>query len=102
MQIILICQYETGGVGLNATRIDGQAVPERQYAIVNHHLLLEGDNESVIHHDVDELLAMGDLYRLPTPAESDAFAEAQRAAASVQESDPAKDASKKGKSQVGG
>jgi hypothetical protein len=94
MQIVLICQYESGGIGLNAARIDGVHVPERHYEIVNHQVLLEGD-DSVIHHDVDELLAMGDLYRLPKPKEQDAIAKSQQDASSSQETTKTPDQPKK-------
>ena len=90
MQIVLICQYESGGIGLNAARIDGVQVAERHYEIVNHQVVLEGD-DAVVHHDVDELLSMGDLYRLPKPKEQDAIAKAKQDASSSQEQAPAKD-----------
>jgi hypothetical protein len=87
VSILLICKYENGSVGLNAARIDGIQFPDRLYKIVNHQVVLEGD-DVVIRHDADELLAMGDLYRLPTPQEQDVMTKAKQDASSVQESAP--------------
>ena len=87
MSILLICKYETGSVGLNAARIDGIQFPDRLYKIVNHQVVLEGD-DLVIRHDTEELLAMGDLYRMPTPGEQDVMTKAKQDASAVQESAP--------------
>lgn len=85
MQIILMCQHESGSVAFHAKFIDGIPAPERRYDIRNHQVILDnGLAEAILHHDAEELLR-NSLYRLPTPAEQEAMAKASQQAMTVQE-----------------
>lgn len=74
MQILLMCQHESGQVAFNAEFIEGLPVPQRRYDIRNYQVVLDGGFADVIvHHDADELLK-NPLYRMPTPAEQEQMA----------------------------
>lgn len=89
MEIRLMCRDVSGSVAFSAGLIEGLPAPARRYEIADHAVVLAGYDDFVLHHDAAELLSMGDLYRLPTPAEQDAVAAAQQAASTVQENTPA-------------
>lgn len=84
MQIILICHDRYGSVAFRAETIEGLTVLPRRYTIENYQVTLEGWPDEILHHDAEELLK-NPLFRMPTPAELDAMAEAERAASTVQE-----------------
>ena len=92
MEIKLICRDVSGSVAFSAGLIDGLPAPERRYEIAEHQVVLAGYDDYVLHHDADELLAMPNgMYRMPTPAEQDAQAQAQQQASVVQEDAPPAD-----------
>jgi hypothetical protein len=69
-----------------AATIDGIAVPERSYGIVEHIVVLEGYSDAVLQHDYLALLAIpGGIYRPLTPSEQNALRLKQEAAATVEE-----------------
>lgn len=74
MEIILMCPgAESGQSAFRAEMIEGIQAPERRYNIVNGRVVLSGYEDSVLHHDADELLK-NPLYRMPTPAEQNEMA----------------------------
>lgn len=86
MQIRLKCRDSSGAISFPALTLAGYQVPARHYQIVDSTVILEGYSDAVLHHDADELLAVpGGLYRMPTPAEQDAYMQVQQAASMVQE-----------------
>lgn len=91
MHILLICRHAHGSASFPAGLVEGHLAPERRYVIQDHQVVLQGHVPAVLHHDADELLAIpGELYKVPTPAEIDALAEAERVASMVQEDGPTK------------
>lgn len=86
MHITLMATFDSGQVGFSPERIEGIDAPRRSYNVVNGKLTLAGQHELVLHHDAQELLALPDgLYRLPTPAEQEAWATEQAKAGQIQE-----------------
>lgn len=89
MQITLKCKHSYGMVSFPASRIEGLPIPERHYDIVNGFVTLVGYNDTVLHHDCEELLAMPNgLYRMPTPAEQEALTQQAQQASTAQENAP--------------
>jgi hypothetical protein len=96
MTITLKCKYDNGYVAFHAEMIEGVKAPERRYVAVNGEMLLDGYPDIVLKSDAIYLLSIpGGLYRMPTPAEQDAKANAQRKAATVEESAPVEKPAKK-------
>jgi hypothetical protein len=86
MAILLHCKHKIGSISLPASRIDGVEVPKRVYTIKANVLRLEGHDAAVLWHDVEDLIANhGSIYRHMTPAEQNAYAEAQQAANTIEE-----------------
>ncbi len=87
MEILVLCQNLSGSVAFSAGLIEGVPVPARIYPIADGKLTLSGYADSILQHDLEELLQMPNgLYRLPTPAEQEQFARAREAARQLQES----------------
>jgi hypothetical protein len=94
--IILICKYDNGSASFHAEMIEGVQAAERRYQAVNGEMVLDGYPDVILHHDADYLLSIpGGIYRMPTPEEQDAKAEAARKAATVEESAPVEKPAKK-------
>lgn len=94
--IVLICKYDNGSAPFHAELIEGIHAPARSYAVVDGEMLLDGYPDAVLCHDADYLLSIpGGLYRGMTPEEQNAKAQAKRKAATVEESAPVQEASKK-------
>jgi|SRR5581483_2597740 len=89
MPITLKCKYESGSVALHVDNINGFVVHERRYEIADYEVILDGYDEAVLKHDAQQLLMMPNgLYAMPTPKEQNVKAEAQRQAATVEETVP--------------
>lgn len=101
MQITLMCHDKYGSVSFRAETIEGLTVLPRRYTIQNYQVTLADYPDEILHHDAEELLK-NPLFRMPTPAELDAMAEAERAASSVQEVSPTVSAPKQQTSKVTG
>lgn len=87
--IQLFCRNASGQIVFAKALIEGHHAPERAYDIVDHTVQLVGYPGPVLHHDADYMLSIpGGVYRLPTPAEQNAQADAQRKAATVEEAVP--------------
>ena len=85
MRLILKCVNPSGSVACPAGLIDGLPVPERHYQIVENQLVLEGP-DYIVHHDADDLLAQGVLFRMLTPKEQKALVQEAEQASLVEES----------------
>jgi len=84
MEIMLLCENNTGQAAFPAEIIEGIPVPERHYGIIDGMLTLSGFSDVILHHDAEELLKQS-LFRLPTPAEQEKLAKAAREASQIQE-----------------
>lgn len=86
--ILLICEYASGSIALDATRIDGLEVANRYYEITDHFVEVDGGgNDTVAQHDAEILTAMVG-YRLATPKEQKSYAQAKAQVGQVVEDVP--------------
>lgn len=87
MQMLLICAHESGQAAFAAKWIEGIPAPERRYQIIDHRVVLDnGFADAIIHHDVEELLR-NPLYRMPTPAEQEAWMHTEQKKTVLEEDD---------------
>jgi hypothetical protein len=87
MPIILKCRDVSGSASFPSGMVEGLPQPERHYRIDSNLITLDGYPDTVLRHDMLELLSMPDgLYRMLTPQEQSAQAAQAQAALTAVES----------------
>lgn len=72
MEITLMCAHQSGQAAFNAEWIEGIPAPQRRYDICGGKVVLAGYSDTILHHDAEDLLKQS-IFRMPTPAEQEAW-----------------------------